>query len=152
MDTFFEAAMTAWRELIRISGALRRDLNAMFSAAGISGSQYGILSQLDVNGSMPLGELGKRLWVSCGDVTGLIDKLVAAGYVRRIRQHSDRRVVLAEITEEGRNLLHQLRPKHREHILLFMGGLQEHEMYDLRNLLQKMCCKSAASVESEEER
>jgi len=64
---------------------------------GLSGPQFGILSQLQFGGKTRLSELGKRLWVSGGNVTGLVDRLVKAGYVKRIRMHTDRRVIFAEI-------------------------------------------------------
>jgi MarR family transcriptional regulator, 2-MHQ and catechol-resistance regulon repressor len=124
------------RSIVRAASLLRKDLDKV--SAGITGPQFGILVQLVSYGKMPLGELGKRLWVTCGNVTGLVDKLVAAGYVRRTRLRTDRRVILAEITERGRNIVSELRPVHREHFLRFTSALSEDELQELQILLEKI--------------
>jgi DNA-binding MarR family transcriptional regulator len=148
MDTREHYALGVCRNIIRTSALLRRDLDKILSAVGISGPQFGILSQLEKYGSMPLSELGKRLWVTGGNVTGLVDRLVSAGYVRRIRSDSDRRVILAELTDEGRELTLELRPRHQEYLVRFTSALSESELRELEALLEKI--NSPISDESEE--
>jgi len=116
----------------------RRELERVFAGSGLSGPQFGILCQLDADGSMPLSELGNRLWVSWANVTGLVDKLAAAGYVRRIRLRRDRRVVLAELTEKGRDAISELRPLHRDCLMRFTAGLDVTEMRRLQSILEKL--------------
>jgi MarR family transcriptional regulator, 2-MHQ and catechol-resistance regulon repressor len=137
MDPREQAVLGVCRDIIRTASALRKELDRVFSDAGLSGPQFGILSQLETLGSMPLGELGKRLWVSCGNVTGLVDKLVAAGYVRRVRLRKDRRVVRAELTDKGTELIRELIPRHRECVLRFTAGLADSELQNLKTLLEK---------------
>jgi len=138
MATHEEAAFGACRSIIRSAVLLRKELHKVFSAAGLSGPQFGILNELDKHGRMPLSELGKRLWVSCGDVTGLVDKLVAAGHVRRIRLRKDRRVILADLTDQGRDLIGKLRPVHYQCLLRLTAQFQEPELRELTLLLEKL--------------
>jgi DNA-binding MarR family transcriptional regulator len=49
--------------------------------------------------------MGERLQVHPTSVTSIVQRLVAAGLVRRVRDDTDGRVVLAEITEAGRELV-----------------------------------------------
>jgi len=143
MNTREEYIIGACRNIIRVAHLLRKDLDRILSITGISSPQFGILSQLDKYGSMPLSELSKRLWVTCGNVTGLVDKLVASGYVRRIRPNTDRRVIIAELTENGQNLIRELRPLHREHLMRFTSGLDKTELRELQVLLKKISNSTA---------
>ena len=138
MDTRETAAFEACRGVIRASLLLRRELDKVFSAAGLTGPQFGLLHAMETHGPVPLSELGKRMRVSGGDVTGLVDKLVAAGYVRRARQRKDRRVVVAELTEDGREVLRELRPLHSECLGRLTIGLDEDELRELQSLLGKL--------------
>jgi DNA-binding MarR family transcriptional regulator len=52
-------------------------------------------------GRARVAELANRLWVRPPTVTGIIDTLVKAGYVRRERDPSDRRAVWVVLTEAG---------------------------------------------------
>jgi DNA-binding MarR family transcriptional regulator len=51
---------------------------------------------------LPLGQLAERLCCVKSNVTQLVDRLEADGFVRRIPRQSDRRCVVARITERGR--------------------------------------------------
>ena len=46
-------------------------------------------------------ELARRMWLSPATLTGILDTLEKAGYVRRERDESDRRVVWLALTEAG---------------------------------------------------
>lgn len=133
--------------IARAAAALRKDIDIVLGPAGLSGPQFGILLHLETAGSMPLNELGKRLWVTCGNVTGLVDKLVAAGYVRRTRLRNDRRVILAELTDIGREVVANLRPIHRKRLAHFTSGLSELELRELQLLLEKICITTQAGGE-----
>ncbi|HSU15862.1 MarR family winged helix-turn-helix transcriptional regulator [Longimicrobium sp.] len=51
---------------------------------------------------LPLGQLAERLCCVKSNVTQLVDRLEADGFVRRVSRQSDRRCVVARITERGR--------------------------------------------------
>lgn len=51
---------------------------------------------------LPLGQLAERLCCVKSNVTQLVDRLEADGFVRRIPRASDRRCVVAHITDRGR--------------------------------------------------
>lgn len=138
MDPRDKAIAGACRSILQTSALLRKELDKVLTVAGLTGPQFGILIQLDSYGSMPLHELGERLWVSCGNVTGLVDKLDASGYVRRIRLDSDRRVILAELTEKGREMMRELRPLHSNCLANFASGLSVDELLHLQELLEKI--------------
>lgn len=61
---------------------------------GLDGSDSRFLSLLSLHGSLTPGRLAELTQLSTGTVTGVIDRLERAGFVRRDRDPADRRKVL----------------------------------------------------------
>jgi DNA-binding MarR family transcriptional regulator len=59
-------------------------------------------------------ELARRMWLSPATLTGVIDTLEKAGYVRRERDESDRRVVWLVVTEAGQERIRAIGRDARE--------------------------------------
>ena len=68
---------------------------------GLEASELSALEHLQAAGSMTLGQLGKRLSMSPGAVTALVDRLEKKGYVERLANLKDRRSALVRETESG---------------------------------------------------
>src|SRR3954451_3199979 len=60
---------------------------------GISGSDLGCLDFLNLEGRVTAGRLAELTGLTTGAITGVVDRLERAGYVRRERDESDRRKV-----------------------------------------------------------
>lgn len=70
---------------------------------GLSAADHRALGLISRAGSITAGELAQRTGLSPGAVTGLVDRLEAAGYVRRSRDPADRRrVVIGPAATTGR--------------------------------------------------
>ena len=69
---------------------------------GINRSDGRALDIIDRHEQITAGELAKESGLSTGAITTLLDRLERAGYVRRVRDDSDRRRVLVELTGEAR--------------------------------------------------
>jgi DNA-binding MarR family transcriptional regulator len=83
-------------------------------------------------GETNLSILAQGLGVTPGDVTGIIDRLVAQGLVGRKPNPDDRRIIWLQATDKGRELLANLmesQTRHMVHILEYMT------LEDLRSLL-----------------
>jgi DNA-binding MarR family transcriptional regulator len=65
---------------------------------GLTGTDFQASNLLDVDGAMTSGELAHRLALSTSAATRVIDRLVAAGWARRVADPGDRRRVLVEPT------------------------------------------------------
>jgi DNA-binding MarR family transcriptional regulator len=61
---------------------------------------------------MKMSELSTHLVVSNGNVTGVVDRLVAEGLAERQTMESDRRAFLVRITEKGRLLMDEMTREH----------------------------------------
>ncbi|HET7119708.1 MAG TPA: MarR family transcriptional regulator [Solirubrobacterales bacterium] len=99
-------SMVAVTSIMRVHQILMARLNRMLEPFGLTFPRYEALMLLHFSsrGSLPLGKIGERLQVHRTSVTNTIDGLEQGGLVRRVPHESDRRAVLAEITEEGREV------------------------------------------------
>jgi DNA-binding MarR family transcriptional regulator len=99
-------AMRAVTSIMRAQQILIGELDAMLRPYGITFSRYEALVLLMYSraGSLPLSKIGERLQVHATSVTNVIDRLEAAGLVRREPNPQDGRGTLAVITEDGRTV------------------------------------------------
>ena len=135
----------AYLNLARTHAKLAGPFVRLFKYHGLSEAAYNILRVLrgvrrlpeQGRDALPCGEVGERLVTRVPDVTRLIDRLVVAGLVERMRGEDDRRVVLARITTEGLALLRRLdRPVLDLHAQT-LGHLTRDELKQLNALLEK---------------
>jgi DNA-binding MarR family transcriptional regulator len=70
--------------------------------SGISLGHLQILSILQEHGPLPVSRLAEWLGIGVSNATGLLDRMEQRGLVERVRDADDRRVVLARMTEAGR--------------------------------------------------
>jgi len=95
--------------LTRTQAVLARANEALLRAHGLTGALYNVLRILrGANDWLTCSAIAKRMVTRVPDVTRLLDRLVAAGWVKRVRDEEDRRVVLVTLTEAGRALLAEL--------------------------------------------
>src|SRR4051812_30368404 len=98
------ASMRAVTSVMRAHQILIAELDAMLRPYGITFSRYEALVLLMYSraGSLPLSKIGERLQVHATSVTNVIDRLEAAGLVRREPNPQDGRGTLAVLTDDGR--------------------------------------------------
>jgi len=80
---------------------------------------------------VPLGQMAKHLFSVRSNATQMVDRLAAEGLAQRVFDPTDRRTVLAQITEEGRQRYTACRQAIRdvERELLEQFSLEEREQF-----------------------
>jgi len=136
----FAAVGNPLRELIRIFGLVERIMQPYFARFGISGSQWGILRNLHAaeeagHPGLRLSELSERLLIRPPSVTGLVDRLVRAGFVARDGSASDLRVKQVQLTRSGRKLVERILQRHQDQIDNLLAGLSDDEQKVLLRLM-----------------
>ena len=96
-----------------------------------------VLLQFSRKGSLPLGKMGERLMIHPTSVTNIVDRLEAQGFIRRVPHPTDRRTTLAEITDDGRQVVEEATKAVTE-VTFAMDGLTEGELEELIRLLRKL--------------
>ncbi len=119
-----------------VERAVRRGLRDEF---GITLPRFDLLSQLDrAAAGLTMGELSRRLMVTNGNVTGLIDRLVNEGLVERQTSPSDRRMHVVRLTPAGKTAFDAMIPKHQTFVAERFDGVSRAELAELHRLLGKL--------------
>jgi DNA-binding MarR family transcriptional regulator len=118
-----------------IESEIRRRLRDNFD---ITLPRFDLMAQLDkAPTGMKLGELSKRLMVSNGNITGLVDRLVTQGLLDRQAAPNDRRTQLVKLTAEGRRSFRTMANAHANWIADILGELSSGDQQTLMRLLGK---------------
>ena len=99
--------------------------------------QMDILVCLGRTEGLTQGEIGDRLGVTGGNITGVVDRLERAGFVYRDRDKRDRRVVRAKLTPKGTDLHEEILPIFKKKWNEIMNILEPEEQRQLNRLLKR---------------
>ena len=93
-----------------IEGEVRGRLRERFD---VTLPRFDLMAQLDkVPDGMTLSDVSKRMMVSNGNVTGLVERLVESGHLDRWTSESDRRVQMIRLTKAGRAEFRKMAAEH----------------------------------------
>lgn len=101
--------MAAVTSVMRAQQILLARTEAVLRPLGLTFARYEVLMLLlfSRRDALPMKTIGSRLQVHPTSVTNAVDRLEAAGLVRRVPHPQDGRAVLVELTEHGRSLAAQ---------------------------------------------
>jgi DNA-binding MarR family transcriptional regulator len=106
----------------RIETALQRRI---VSAFGISLARFDLLAQLErAGGVLTMTDASKRMMVTNGAVTGLVDRLAQERFVIREPHPKDRRTIFVRLTEEGRGRFLAMAREHESWTVALLSGLE----------------------------
>src|SRR5205809_383719 len=133
------AERTGLFAVLHASGVLEARMESRLADVGLSIAKLAALRQLRLAGdSLPLGQLAERLACVKSNVTQLVDRLEADGFVSRAGDPNDRRSRLAVLTASGRKAYAKgSEIQHQAEKELF-GVLSADESKKLHELLGKL--------------
>lgn len=85
--------------------------------------QFRLLGKLERHDGARMSEISEWLGVALSTATQVADRLTARGWVRRVSDPEDRRVVRLTLTEEGRRLMAERRARGRERLRAILAAL-----------------------------
>ena len=139
-----DPALKLWVVLARAYAAVGRHLEADVAQNGLTITEFGILEALHHKGPLLLGEIQKKVLVTSGGITYLVDRLAEKGLVVRQACPSDRRARYAVLTPAGEELIQRIFPAHAERIARVMGGLGAREQAEATSLIRRLGQAAAA--------
>jgi DNA-binding MarR family transcriptional regulator len=132
-------ALRLWLRLLTcanlIETSIRRRLQEEFD---LTLPRFDLLAQLDRMDGLKMSELGRRLMVTSGNVTGIADQLERDGWLTREADSDDRRATRLRLTERGRRRFGAMARVHESWVIELMGSLDRDEQRELRRLLGKL--------------
>ncbi|HEU4562114.1 MAG TPA: MarR family transcriptional regulator [Longimicrobium sp.] len=129
-------ALRTWVALARAHNTVAQLAAADVARHGLTTAEFGVLEVLYHKGPMLLNEVQRRILVSSGGITYLVDRLEKRGLVERRDCPGDRRARLAALTGEGEALVAAIFPQHAEVIRGALAGLTEEEKEEAVRLLR----------------
>ncbi len=147
MPKRYSAALRLWVRLARAFRAIEAVAARDAARHGLTLAEFGMLEALYHLGPMPLGEVQRRILVSSGGVTYVADSLESRGLVRREPSDSDRRIRIAALTDEGRELIGKIFPEHAGRLEEAMAGLSPDEQERAAALIRRLGKRAASSEE-----
>jgi DNA-binding MarR family transcriptional regulator len=134
-----KAELRLWLRLLTcatlIETGVRRRLRESFD---MTLPRFDLMAQLDKTPEgLTLGELSKRMMVSNGNVTSIVEALVGQGLIDRKASAKDRRAQLVSLTAEGRRAFRRMASAHEAWIAETFAGLTAQEEEQLMELLAR---------------
>lgn len=129
----------------RVRGALREKFDTTLP-------RFDLLAQLDAATveaprGLTMSELSRRLMVTNGNLTGLVDRLVREGLVARVVSPPDRRAQMISLTAAGKDALDAMIPDHASWLGEMFAGLNNADRRQLHSLLGKLKRSAQAVTE-----
>jgi DNA-binding MarR family transcriptional regulator len=109
--------------ILRLARNLRRETEAL----GVTSHQATLLWLVRSRPGLSLRELAGEEGISAPSLSGHVDRLEAAGLLRRVRSSGDRRRVGLELTPEGRAILKRVRARRTSWLADRLGRLTDEE-------------------------
>jgi len=107
---------------------------AMGEQSPMSANRAGVMWQLRER-AMRSGDLAQRCAMTAPALTEQVDSLARDGFVRRLEDPSDRRVVLVELTTPGRRELDKYREVMKRRVARVLAKLSSEKRARLRSAL-----------------
>lgn len=114
------------------------EISEAWSTAQVTMQQLRVMTILYHEGPTRVSDLAKRLDVSTPTITGILDRLVRQRLSYRMSDPRDRRVVLNNLTGDGRELVERLLPAHGDHVEEALARLTPDERMNLMESLRAL--------------
>ena len=102
------------RRLIQASELYTKELNKKYQ---VSAAQLNCILTLYEYGPLPPSKIANHMMVKSSTVTGVVDRLEKKGFVERMRNSPDRRVITIELTEAGKKLAQNAPPPIQQKVI-----------------------------------
>ena len=118
---------------IRLEDTVRQRLREGF---GITLPRFDLMAQLDRESEgLTMGELSRRMMVTGGNVTAIVDQLEGEQLVQRQSLPGDRRAFRVSLTPAGRKAFAAMAQAHEGWVVALLSPLSEPEQEQLHHLL-----------------
>jgi MarR family transcriptional regulator, organic hydroperoxide resistance regulator len=123
-----ETSIRLWFRLIRLEARMQAAVGERLRQIGVSIPQCDVLTTLTEREGVSQQQLAERLYVTKGNISGLLDRLEDAGFVERRAAATDRRQYSIYLTESGRGMAEKAIAVQHRWIASTFGRLSEADL------------------------
>jgi DNA-binding MarR family transcriptional regulator len=117
------------------------------SRHGVTATQLSVLKLLAEIGDLSLGTLSKQIRAHNSTVTGIVDRMEAAGLVERARSDQDRRGWIIRLTTAGKKVAERARVSPWDLLRHALEELSPSDQEKLTALMRKVALNVQSAVE-----
>jgi len=128
-------AVRVWFRLLRLQTRINLSITALVREIGLSVPQCDVLTTLTEREGISQQDLAARLYVTKGNISGLIDRLEAAKLVERRSIEGDRRSHAIFLTPQGRTLAEKGIEVQRRFVIDTLGRMSAEDLKQLESLI-----------------
>jgi len=124
--------------LMQTSKAVQDRMRVEMSQYNLSITEFSVLEVLYNKGKQTIHQIGNSILISSGTMTYVIDKLEQRDLLCRHACVEDRRVIHVTLTDEGKEMMYNIMPKHQEFVDSLFGSFNQEEKEVFVKLLKKI--------------
>ena len=128
-------AMRIWFRFLRLHQRLSASMASRLRAIGLSVPQFDLMSTLSEREGITQSALAERLYVTKGNVSGLVDRLAQAGLIERRAIDGDKRSHALHLTRKGRSLVELGLATQRQYVTSTLGHLPPADLIEFERLV-----------------
>lgn len=136
-----DLALTTWVKLARAFSSFNKRSIEGIRKFGLTQPQFAVIEIIGHLGPLKVGEICNKMLVSGGNMTLVLDNIAKLGYIERVHSLEDRRAILIQLTQKGKDLFDNVFENHAEHVTKLMSALSTEEQKTLGELLKKLGLK-----------
>jgi len=148
-DVAVPSALHLWVVLARAHASVAAREQRDLDRHKLTRAEFGVLDALFFKGPLLLGDIQRKMLVSSGGTTYLIDRLEKRGFVQRSPSPDDRRAVFASLTGAGERFFREIFADHVRGLAKSVSALTLDEQAEAARLLKKMGTGAVRLTESE---
>ena len=138
-ETLSKRRVRLWIRLLRITRVTESHLREFLRAHESTMPRFDVMAALHrADGELTMTELSRRLLVSNGNTTTVIDRLELDGLVQRTPSTADRRIINVALTPAGRRQFTKLAAEHEAQVDAIFGDVSSADLDALEALLQRI--------------
>jgi MarR family transcriptional regulator, 2-MHQ and catechol-resistance regulon repressor len=128
----------AWLVLYKAFKAVEGNALRSIEACDMCISDFAVLEVLLHKGPTPINRIAKKVLLTSGSITALVDRLEKRRLLERFDDPADRRIRLVRLTDSGRTLIEQAFAEHEKDLDAAVSALDRQELATLVSLLKKL--------------
>ena len=139
-DAVGKERLRFWYRSFRAVTAVEREISARLRERfGVTLARFDLMAHLfAAPDGLTMGELTRRLLVSGGNTTGLVERLRREGLADREVDALDRRIYRVRLTPQGRALFEEMAEEHEAWVNQIFEGLDATELRQATDLVDRL--------------
>ncbi len=120
----------------------------IFASRTMTQTQFLLLICAHANGACPMSKIATSMKVSMPTMTGLVNRMVKAQYLKRVAHPDDRRQVLIALTPQGQKVLKQFQAILCQRWANVLEGLNDNDVKAFYQIITKLNAHIARTLQS----